>query len=160
MTQERVTRGLVTPELEALIDKEWSPVIYEVDRPGLRMWARAVGYEDPIYYDEDSAKAQGFQRLPAPPGFVGWPRTKPGDPAPDPPIRGLHPDLDRSLNGGTEYVYRSQIHAGDELEAITRIVGIKERAGSLGPMLLITRETTFRRDDEIVAVMRATVINY
>jgi hypothetical protein len=155
-----VTDELLTPELLGLIGREWHPVIYEVDRPGIRMWARAVGFDDPIYYDEDEARARGFERMPAPPGFVGAPRTRPGAPDPGPPIRGLHPNLKRSLNGGTEFEYRAPILAGDEIEATTKIVDIKQRSGSVGQMLLITRETTYRRGTEIVATMRATVINY
>ncbi len=143
-----------------MIGKEWPPVIYEVDRTGIRMWAQAVGLDDPIYYDEETARERGFERLPAPPGFVGLPRTLPGGPVPGPPIRGLHPELQRSLNGGTEFEYRSSILAGDELVATTSITDIKERAGSIGKMLLIMRETTYRRNDESVASMRATVINY
>ena len=143
-----------------MIGKEWPPVIYEVDRTGIRMWAKAVGLEDPVYYDEKTASERGFERLPAPPGFVGLPRTRPGDPVPGPPIRGLHPELQRSLNGGTEFEYRSPILAGDELVATTTITDLKERSGSIGKMLLITRETTYRRRDEHVASMRATVINY
>jgi hypothetical protein len=155
-----MAEGLITPELRAMIGKEWPPVIYEVDRTGIRMWAKAVGLEDPVYYDEKTAGERGFERLPAPPGFVGLPRTRPGDPVPGPPIRGLHPELQRSLNGGTEFEYRSPILAGDELVATTTITDIKERSGSIGKMLLITRETTYRRSDENVASMRATVINY
>lgn len=143
-----------------MIGKAWPPVVYEVDRTGIRMWARAVGLEDPVYYDENMARKRGFERLPAPPGFVGLPRRQPGDPEPGPPIRGLHPELHRSLNGGTEFEYRSPILAGDELVATTTITDIKERSGSIGKMLLITRETTYRRSDENVASMRATVVNY
>ena len=150
----------MTDDLRALIGKPWPPVVFEVERTGIRMWARAVGFDDLVYHDEKTARDRGLERLPAPPGFVGFPRTRPGDPEPGPPIRGLHPDLNRSLNGGTEFEYSSQILAGDELTATTTIVDIKERSGSVGPMLLITRETTFRRDDEEVALMRATVINY
>jgi N-terminal half of MaoC dehydratase len=155
-----MTDALITPELEALVGEEWPPVVHEVDRTGIRMWARAVGIVDPVFHDEEVARAQGFERMPAPPGFMGVPRTTPGEPEPGPPIRGLHPDLTRSLNGGTEYAYRSPVMAGDELVATTAIVEIKERTGSVGPMLLITRETTFRRDGEVVAVLRATAINY
>jgi hypothetical protein len=151
---------LITNELRALIGKPWPAVVYEVERTGIRMWAQAVGFEDLVFHDEQAARERGFERLPAPPGFVGFPRTRPGDPAPGPPIRGLHPDLKRSLNGGTEFEYRKPILAGDELIATTTIVDIKERSGSIGQMLLITRETTYRRNDEEVALMRATVINY
>jgi hypothetical protein len=152
--------GLVTPELEALVGKEWPPVIHEVERTGIRMWARAVGIDDPIFHDEAAARERGYERLPAPPGFMGVPRRMPGEDDPGPPIRGLHPDLTRSLNGGTEYEYRSTVMAGDELVANTMISEIKEREGSVGPMLLITRETTYRRGDDVVAILRATVINY
>jgi hypothetical protein len=157
---DRMSEGLVTPELRELIGREWDPVVYEVDAPGIRMWARAVGFEDPAFYDEEVAHARGFEHLPAPPGFVGWPRTRPSAPDPGPPIRGLHPDLVRSLNGGTEFEYRAPILAGDRLVATTKIVDIKQRSGSIGEMLLITRETTYRRGGETVAIMRATVINY
>jgi acyl dehydratase len=50
--------------------------------------------------------------------------------------------------------------AGDRLSATTRIVEVKQREGSIGRMLLITRETTYRRGEETVATLRATVINY
>jgi N-terminal half of MaoC dehydratase len=151
---------LLTPAVTALIGKDWPPVTYEVERTGVRMWARAVGLSDPVFYDEEAARARGFSGLPAPPGFVGVPRWRPDLPEPGPPIRGLHPELTRSLNGGTEFVYRMPIVAGDELVAVTRIVDIKQRTGSLGRMLIISRETTYRRGGEIVAIMRATVINY
>lgn len=152
--------ALVTAELRAMIGQTWPPVVYEVDRPGIRMWANAVGITDPVFHDEAVAVEGGFERLPAPPGFLGVPRLMPGDPDPGPPIRGLHPDLERSLNGGTEFEYTAQVFAGDELVASTTIVDMKERTGAVGSMLLITRETVFRRGDEDVALLRATVINY
>ena len=155
-----MTEPLVTAELQALIGAAWPSVVHEVDRTGIRMWARAVGIDDPIYHDEEQARARGFERLPAPPGFLGVPRRMPSDPEPGPPIRGLHPELGRSLNGGTEFELHAPILAGDELVATTTIVDIKERSGSLGRMLVITRETVFRRDEETVALLRATVINY
>jgi hypothetical protein len=116
-----MTEPLVTPELEALVAREWPPVIHEVDRSGIRMWARAVGIDDPVYHDEAVARQRGFERLPAPPGFLGVPRRMPGEPEAGPPIRGLHPELTRSLNGGTEYEYRTAVMAGDELGATTAL---------------------------------------
>ena len=151
---------LITPEVEASIGQEYPPVVHEVEAPGIRMWARAVGYDDPVFYDEGVARDRGFARLPAPPGFLGIPVSRPGDPEPGPPIRGLNPALTRSLNGGTEYTHVRQVLAGDRLTATTRIVEVKQRDGSIGPMLLITRETTYRRGEETVATLRATVINY
>lgn len=155
-----MTDGLLTDDLRALIGQQWPPVVLDVDATSIRMWARAVGFDDPVYYDEDEARARGFDALPAPPGFVGTPRFHPDEPEPGPPIRGLHPDLVRSLNGGTEFEYRLPVVAGDTLVATTTIVDLQEKEGSIGRMLIITRETTYRRGEETVATMRATVINY
>jgi hypothetical protein len=155
-----VTDELITEELRELIGREWPSVVFDVDATSIRMWARAVGYTDPVFYDEEVARARGFAGLPAPPGFVGTPRFHPDAAEPGPPIRGLHPDLTRSLNGGTGFEYRAPVLAGDTLEATTKIVDLQQRHGSVGEMLIITRETIYRRGEETVVTMRATVINY
>jgi hypothetical protein len=155
-----LTASLLTDDLKALIGRPWPSITYEVDRTGIRAWARAVGYDDPVYYDESVALSRGFPRLPAPPGFLGVPRFRPGEPDPGPPIRGLHPELQRSVNGGTELEYHATVFAGDELVATPIIVDIKERDGSLGQMLILTRNVQFTRQSELVATLTATVINY
>ena len=155
-----MTASLLTEDIKALVGRPWPPITYEVDRTGIRAWARAVGYDDPVYYDESVALERGYPRLPAPPGFLGVPRFRPGEPEPGPPIRGLHPELQRSVNGGTELEYHSTVFAGDELLATPVIVDIKERRGSLGQMLILTREVRFTRHGDPVATLTATVINY
>lgn len=155
-----MTTDYLTEDVRSVIGVAWPSFTSEVDNSGIRAWARAVGYQDRVYYDEAVARARGFSALPAPPGFVGTIRSGPGDPEPGPPIRGLHPDLVRSLNGGTDLELRRQILAGDVLTATTTITDIVQRQGSIGPMLIISRETTYRRRQEIVAILRATVINY
>lgn len=152
--------SVLTEDILALVGKPWPPVIYEVDRTGIRAWARAVGYDDPVYYDESVALERGYPALPAPPGFLGVPRFRPGEPEPGPPIRGLHPELQRSVNGGTELEYHASVFAGDELVATPALVDIKERHGSLGQMLILTREVRFTRHGELVCKLTATVINY
>lgn len=151
---------LITAEMRSLVGQAWPSVLHEVDRTGVRMWARAVGFDDPVYYDLEIARGRGHADLPAPPGFLGTPQHLPHAPEPGPPIRGLNPALSRSLNAGTDCEYLADVHAGDVLEATTRIVDIKQRNGSIGDFILITRETSYRRGDEVVARVRATAINY
>lgn len=154
--------SLITDEMTALLNVDYPAVVYDVDRSGIRLWARAVGHTDPVFYDLDAARAAGHPDLLAPPGFLGHERYGPDEAigAKGPPIRGINPKLDRSLNGGTEYEYLANVYAGDVLVATSRFVEFKERQGKVGDMLIISREATFRRDDEPVAIMRATVINY
>ncbi|MCH8209949.1 MAG: MaoC family dehydratase N-terminal domain-containing protein, partial [Planctomycetes bacterium] len=42
-----------------------------------RMFARAVGHTDLIFYDEEHAKSKGYRSIVAPPGFLGTPAFKP-----------------------------------------------------------------------------------
>jgi len=155
-----VPDDLITAEMRDLVGRDWPSVTHEVDRSGIRMWARAVGFADPVYYDQQAARDRGHADLPAPPGFLGTPQYSPDGSEPGPPIRGLNPALARSLNGGTDCEYLGEIHAGDVLEATTRIVDIQQRNGSIGDFILITRETTYRRGEDTVARVRATAINY
>lgn len=148
--------------MRALIGVDYPPVAFDVDRSGIRLWARAVGYDDSVYYDEEHARSLGHPALPAPPGFLGHERYAAAEEigAKGPPIRGLSPGLPRSLNGGTAYEYHATVYAGDVLMATTRITDIKQRRASIGDMLVISRRTTYSRDGQAVVVMRATVLNY
>jgi len=154
--------SLITDEMRKLLGVDYPPVYYDVDRSAIRLWAMAVGYTDPVFYDEEEARRVGHPALSAPPGFLGHERYAPGVEigSKGPPIRGLNPQLTRSLNAGTEYEYLATVFAGDVLEATTRIVDFQQRTGSIGEMLIISRETTYRREGEIVAVLRAKAINY
>lgn len=157
-----MTASLVTADMEQLLGRDYPPVTYDVERSGIRLWARAVGYTDPVYYDLSCARERGHHDLPAPPGFLGHERYGADQEigSQGPPIRGLNPRLTRSLNGGTEYEYHETVHAGDVLVATGRFTDYRQREGSIGPMLIITREVVFRRDGVPVVVMRATVINH
>ena len=161
--------SLITPEMRAEIGKRSEPTICEVDKLQVRLFARAVGHTDPIYFDEKEAKAAGYRSLPCPPGYLGTPVYDPR--TSDPTFggrRGAGPGpqpsrpLKRILNGGTEIEYMDDICAGDVLESTTYIADIQERKGSIGEMLITTTKNEYKRqsDGKIVAVMTGTGIRY
>ncbi len=161
MTQQEV-KSVITDEMRAAIGKESEPSTLEVDKTGCRMFARAVGHTDRIYYDEDYAKSKGYRSIVAPPGFLG---TRVFQPAAagrgGPPGIGFSIPYKRVLNGGTETEYLSDVCAGDVLTARNKVTGFNERTGSMGPMLITNRETTYtNQHGEVVAIERGTVIQY
>lgn len=151
--------SVITDEMRAQIGKESAPTTYQVDRTTIRLFARAVGYDDPLYYDEDFAKSKGHRALPAPPGCFGYPIFDPRKAADLGPGR-PQTRLTRVLNGGTEYEYFDTIYAGDTLVATGRITDIYERTGGMGLMLFTLREQVFKRDGKVVLISRGTGINY
>jgi hypothetical protein len=166
MTQQQEMQSVITDEMRAAVGKKSSPTTLEVDKTGCRMFARAVGHTDQIFYDEEHAKSKGYRSIVAPPGFFGTPLFKPGGPTGDPSElgsqrRGPAIPYKRVLNGGTDYEYFETVCAGDVLTARSKISGYQERTGSIGPMLITTRETTYtNQDGKVVGKMYGTVIQY
>jgi acyl dehydratase len=151
----------LTDEMKAAIGKPGPTTTYEVTTLGIRTFARAVGYKNPIYYDEDAAKKAGHRALVAPPGYFGMPVFNPnrqaGGRAAD-----FQTPFKRNLNGGTEVEPIAPVYAGDVLEAVTRLSNLELTKGRLGQMLIRTSETTYTRtsDGAVVAKTRGTGISY
>ena len=158
MTQQA---SLITDKMRSAIGRQSEPVTYEVDRTACRMFARAVGYTDPLFFDEEFAKGKGYRSIPAPVGFLGHPVYNPnrtqrlgGYFRADSPFK-------RVLNGGTDIEYLDTVCAGDLLTATSKLVDLSEREGRLGPMLVTVTETTYRNQaGQTVAVVRGTGIQY
>ena len=162
MAEQDVAESVITDEMREAIGKESQPTTLDVERTNCRMFARAVGHKDPIFYDEEHAKHKGHRSIVAPPGFFGTPVFNPGGGRGEgPPGRGYNIPYKRVLNGGTEYEYFDSVCAGDTLTATTKISGFTERTGSIGPMLITERETTYtNQDGKVVAKMLGTTIQY
>lgn len=158
------TESIITDEMRAAIGVESEPWTLEVDKTSIRMFARAVGYTDPVFYDEEFAKSKGYRSLPAPPHYLGTPVYNPA--VSDPTFGGprgrqrFQTPFKRRLNGGTDIEYFDTICAGDVLTATSKITDIQQRQGSIGTMLITTTETVYRRGDQVVAIMRGTGIQY
>ena len=158
----------ITDAMRAQIGVESEPWTYEVTTTGIRGFARGVGYDDPTYFDGDTAKAAGYDALPAPPCYLGYPVFIPGksDPVFSGPRGtggGLKHGLPGLLDGGTETAYERPLKAGDVLEARSALTNLETKSSSgLGVMLITTQETTYRdkATGAVVARQRAQAIFY
>lgn len=165
MTQAKPS--VITEEMRAAIGVEGPPATLEVEKTNCRMFARSVGHTDPIFYDEAAAKARGYRSIVAPPGFLGTPIFRPGGGGGAPGEMGgrnFSVPYKRILNGGTDYEYFPDddvVCAGDTITARSKIASFEEAEGSLGPMLITKRETTYTNQRGIVvAKMYGTLIQY
>ena len=164
MSEEKQFESVITDEMREAIGKEGGSTTLEVEKTGCRMFARAVGHTDQIFYDEEYAKSKGYRNIVAPPGFLGTPIYKPrgstGVPG-ETGGRNFSIPYKRVLNGGTEYEYFDTICAGDVLTSRGKLSGFTERMGSMGPMLITSRESTFtNQDGKVIAKSYGSVIQY
>jgi len=136
----------------SVLGAESSPVSYEVEKGAIRKFADAIGDEDPIYYDENAARAAGFKTIPAPPTFLCTFRAQ--------ELPDLKIQFGRvRLNGGNEYEYYQPIYAGDTITLTAKYVDVSERTGRTGNMVFVVTELTFKNQQgEVVAKGRNTGI--
>ena len=143
----------LTQDMKDAIDREGDPVLYEVTTLGIRTFARAVGYTNTKYYDEDAAQAAGHSALPSPPGYLGMPIWNPNkEPSRQPTFNN---PFTRNLNGGTQVQPIEQVYAGDVLSAVSRITNLTlSPSKSLGKMLIRETETVYTRQSDGVVVAK------
>jgi acyl dehydratase len=148
--------SLITDDMRALVDKESDPWYCEITRQNIRLFARAVGYTDPIYYDVDAAKAKGHRDLVAPVGFAGIPVFDPNTHSAFDDDAGSFPWVTAGLNGGTDFEYLDVLYAGDVLEARRKVTNWAERSSRMGQMVIMNQDVVYRRDGKVVAIDHGT----
>lgn len=153
----------LTPEMKAAIGKSGDKVTQEVTTLGIRTFARAVGYTNPIYYDEEAAKAKGHRALVSPPGHFGMAVYNPGKGGGMNQGRDFPSPFTRNLDGGREVEPVERVYAGDILESVTTLTNLEiVPSRAYGQMMIRTSETVFTRksDGKVVGRTRSTGISY
>jgi acyl dehydratase len=137
------------------IGHEFRPFTVEIEKGRLRFFARAIGEDNPIYTDEDAARAAGYPALPAPPTFMFSIDLESPEQLPVVDLLGL--DLGRILHGSQEFEYLGQIHAGDAITQSSRIVDIFDKKG--GALEFIVQESRYtNQNGELVGKAQQTLV--
>jgi acyl dehydratase len=127
------------PLNRALLGKEYPPFRYEVGREKLREFAASVGETDPVYHDEEVARAAGHPDIPAVPTFPVVLTIRVGQKVAADPELGL--DYSRVVHGEQEFSYQRPIFAGDRLLAAGRVAAM-EAKGRHELLAIETKVTT------------------
>ena len=111
-----------------VIGRNFPPALNEVEKGAIRRYAEAVGDLNPLYLDEEQAKAAGYKGLLAPPTFPATFQAAME-------VREVLSIQSRSLLVGEQsFEYYQPICAGDRLYVTSRVVDIYEKLGTGGVM--------------------------
>lgn len=143
---------------KSFVGKSFPPFTVEVDKSKIRELAQALGDDNPIFKDEETAKSAGLPGIVAPPTFPTlfkmW-----GEGGSSPHIKAMGGHVLRLLHGGEEYEYHKFIRPGAVITGQTKVVSIKEKEGSSGPLDIVLLETEYRDEqNELVVVGRTTIV--
>ncbi len=136
---------VITEELQKLLNVEFGPEVYEIERGMVRKFTEAI--EDPN---------RQWQNV-----------TPPTFPAALVPTKLLHQmvtakcPLTRFLNGGNELEYYQPVKVGDVISVTARLVRLRKMEGKEGRTLFMIMEITYTNQrGEVAARGRSTYIRY
>ncbi len=101
------------------------PFKAEVEKGRLRLFAKAIGETDPIYFDEQAARAAGHASLPVPPTFFFCLEMERADPYDW--FHELGMPLGRVLHGEQSFTYHRTAYAGETLTFSAELLDIYEK---------------------------------
>lgn len=155
---------MLPEEVAKLIGKVGDTAILEVEKGAIKKLADAVGDSNPLYWDDEYARASRYGATIAPPGFFGWPVKWKGNMPLLLPLRREVVDTianagySRILDAGIEYDFFHPVYAGDILAAVPKVISITERETKGGKMLFSVIEITYlNRNADVVAKARQTL---
>jgi len=140
------------PLSKDIIGSKLDPFSIKIERDHLKEFCAAIGETNPLYTDQEAARAQGYPDTPAPPTFQtsfiwkGYGYERFWD-----KLKSLGIDTDRLLHTKEEYVYLQPIFPGDEISGSAEIVEV--RAGRVEMATLKTTYVNQKGETCLEAVM-------
>ena len=126
-----------------------------VEAGRLRFFAQSIGETDPVYVDEEAAKAAGYTSLPVPPTFLFSLDNE--KPAPFAWCDEIGIDFKRVLHGEQSFTYHRVAVAGETLTFTSRIADILSKKN--GALELVVKETRVTdAQGRHVADLKATLV--
>jgi len=137
--------SVITEELNSLLNVDFGPEVYEIERGMLRRFAEAIDDPNPRWLVE------------APPTFAAAlvPRQLLNK------LFNADIPLKRLLNGSSELEYLKPIKAGDTISVTARLTRLRQVAGEQGPTLFMFTEVTYaNQSGEVVVKGKNNYIKY
>ena len=149
---------LIPPEIWALVGQEATFQATEpVDAGKIRRLAKALGFEDPKYYD----LANGLPL--APPTFVfsvNHDSLGGMDESGRPTNRlSLPPPFGPAIRGGNKFQFFQPVKVGDQISIHRKITDLKEKQGRRGPLVFLTYDLRYaNQNGDLLGINTETLI--
>jgi acyl dehydratase len=162
-----VIESLIDPETAARVGTVAATARGDVIRRDWQRWAAAVGDDNPLWFDPDYARANGYRDVICPPLYLQYAILGVS------PLAGLRPDgssgavsgslafpkAPRRMAGGESTTFHLPAYHRDEIEMVRTIESVVEKEGRSGRFVLVTWHTVYRNQHgELVAEASTSMI--
>jgi len=162
-----MTESLIDAETAVRVGTVAATATGEVIRRDWQRWAAAVGDDNPLWFDPDYARANGYRDIICPPLYLQYAILGVA------PLSTLRPDgssgavsgslsfpnAPRRMAGGESTTFHLPAYHGDQIEMVRTIASIVEKDGRSGRFVLVTWHTVYRNQHrELVAEATTSMI--
>lgn len=162
-----MTDSLIDAETAARVGTVAATATGEVIRRDWQRWAAAVGDDNPLWFDPNYARTNGYRDVICPPLYLQYAILGVS------PLPGLRPDgssgavsgslafpkAPRRMAGGESTTFHLPAYHRDEIEMVRTISSIVEKEGRSGRFVLVTWHTVYRNQHgELVAEASTSMI--
>lgn len=163
----KLTESLIDPETAAQVGTVVATAIGEVHKRDWQRWAAAVDDHNPLWFDAEHARAQGYRDVICPPLFLQYAIlgvTALGDLRPDGSSGATtgslaFPRAPRRMAGGESTTFHLPAYDRDQIELVRTIESITEKQGKSGRFVLVSWRGEYRNQDgELLAESTTSMI--
>ncbi|CAN5654867.1 hypothetical protein BH09ACT8_BH09ACT8_14060 [soil metagenome] len=159
--------SLIDAESAARVGSVAAQATGDVDRLQWQRWAASVGDHNPLWFDTDYARANGYADVICPPLYLQYAGLGVAS------LAGLRPDgssgavsgglafarAPRRMAGGESTTFHLPAYHRDEIEMVRTIASILEKEGRSGRFVLVTWHTSYRNQrQDLVAEATTSMI--
>ncbi|MGB6206112.1 MaoC family dehydratase [Mycobacterium sp.] len=145
-------QGLIDAESASRVGTVAATAIGEVNRREWQRWSAAVGDHNPLWFDTEYARAQGYRDIICPPLFLQYAVlgvTALEELRPDGSSGAISgslafPRAPRRMAGGESTMFHAPAYHRDEVDMVRTIESIVEKQGRSGRFVLVTWRTAYR----------------
>ncbi len=143
---------------KSFVGKSFDPFTFEVDKSKIKELAQALGDDNPIFFDDEAARARGLPGIVASPTFPSlfkmW-----GESGSAAHIKAMGGAALRLLHGEEEYEYFGLVQPGNVITGQTKVVNIEEKKGRSSILDIVKVQTDYHNQaDELVVTTRTTIV--
>lgn len=138
------------------IGRTTAPLTIDVEKGRLKFFAKAIGETDPIYTDEEAAKAAGYSALPAPPTFAFCLEMETNSLWDN--IAAMGVPVGKILHGSQSFKYLAPIVAGDKITFVTKVSDIYDKKGGKMEFIIEDSTATNQNGTPVAELQRVIVV--
>ena len=142
---------------QSAVGRPLAPVTARVEPGRLRFFFDTLGEQNPVYRNDEAARAAGYAATPVPPTYLFCLEMLDNQ-NPFGFLAELGIDLARVLHGEQRFAYHAPVLGGDTLTFCSQVTSVADKKGGAMTMVVVETEITNQHGVHVAGTARTIVV--